>query len=213
LLPVGERAKELLPSVLLTLTSIVQALSLEVLWSSAREASHLWHPGPLRLAGWLQVAAVFLTIVLVWIYYAQLVMRFRWVPLVRDSIVPFGFGLGQFALASLLAPGQLGSWCFVVAGLFAFAIAASVSAFRTAARDHDNDWYFAAFPWTGWGRFVPGATAIALFSGAGLLARRAAAGSGSALVAVAIVNGVLVWQIGLQRRYWNRSVLAPRAEP
>jgi hypothetical protein len=38
----NSRARELLPSVLLTLISIIQALALELLWSRLGEQSHLW---------------------------------------------------------------------------------------------------------------------------------------------------------------------------
>lgn len=115
--PVGERAKELLPSVLLTLMSIMQALTLEVPRSSASGSAHLWQPGAARIAGWLQVIAVIETILLVCVYYAHLVMRLRWIPTMRDSVIPFGFGIGEFVVAEMLAPERLALWFAAVAAL------------------------------------------------------------------------------------------------
>jgi hypothetical protein len=74
------RSKELLPSVLLTLSSIIQALALEVLWSSITSRDDLWTATTTSFITWLQVAAVFQTIVLVWVLYALCVLNIRPVP-------------------------------------------------------------------------------------------------------------------------------------
>lgn len=101
------RSKDLLPSILLTLTSIIQALALEVLWSNVTSKAHLWDFTHAAVISWLQVMVVFQSIVLVWLFYAHLVLRFRWVPEIRDSVVPFLFGLGEFTLAEMLSPEHL----------------------------------------------------------------------------------------------------------
>ena len=98
------RAKDLLPSLLLTLTSIIQALALEVLWSSIASREDLWAANESSFIVWLQIAAVFQAIVLVWVYYTHMVMRLRWIPQLQDSIIPFAFGVGEFTLATLLGP-------------------------------------------------------------------------------------------------------------
>jgi hypothetical protein len=41
---IRERAKEHFPSVLLTFLSIIQALAVELWWSSMQEADYLWQP-------------------------------------------------------------------------------------------------------------------------------------------------------------------------
>jgi hypothetical protein len=205
--PAAERAKQQLPSVLLTLTSIIQALSLEVLWSSASAAPHLWAPGPAQVTGWLQVAAVFQIVVLIWLYYAQLIMRFRWVPTVGDSIVPFVFGLGQFVLAELIQPEFLHLWLYVLAAVFVIAFLSSTWTFRAARQDPDNDWYFAQFSPSPVAQYGPPAATLAL-----ILLLAAIAGwvdnSGPwAVVAMIGANLVLLVQIGLQHYYWKRTVL------
>ena len=210
--PIGERAKELLPSVLLTLASIIQALSLEVLWSSASEAAHLWNGGAAAVAGWLQVAAVIETILLIWIYYAHLIMRFRWVPALRDSLVPFALGLVQFVLAELLRPEHRALWCYVLAGLFVFAAWASTSIFRSAQQDPDNDWYFAVVRDSALARFGPALVTVGALAALGATLQVRGAGGAFGIAAMALVNALLLIQIALQRFYWNRS-LGLRAEP
>ena len=90
------RAKELLPSLLLTLISIIQALALEVLWSSITSREDLWAATETSVITWLQIAAVFQVIVLIWVYYAHLVMRLRWIPQLQDSIIPFAGKICNF---------------------------------------------------------------------------------------------------------------------
>jgi hypothetical protein len=208
--PIAERAKELLPAVLLTLASIIQALSLEVLWEGAQQAPHLWIAGPTRFAGWLQVAGTFLAVMLVWVYYAQLVMRFRWVPTLRDSLIPFGFGLGQFALGELLRADRMHAWLYVVSGLFVYATWASTATLRAAQADPDNAWYVAIAEQGLVARFgIAAATVLALF-GLGAITHRVGGGGAWGVAAMLAANAILLFQLVLQRRYWSRSVLASR---
>jgi hypothetical protein len=71
------RAKEQLPAVLLTLVSIVQALSLELLWSAVRERESLDAGDFAALVEWVQVTATFLGVLVIWVIHASQVMRFR----------------------------------------------------------------------------------------------------------------------------------------
>ncbi len=64
---VRKRAIELSPSLTLTLLSIVQALALEVLWSSVRETPFLWEGGFRAAVGWAQVLTAFQGIVVLWV--------------------------------------------------------------------------------------------------------------------------------------------------
>jgi hypothetical protein len=208
--PIGRRAKEALPTVLLTLASIIQALSLEVLWSSASDAPHLWAGGAAAAAGWLQVAAVFETILLVWLYYAHLIMRFWWVPTVRDSLIPFGVGIAQFVVAELLRPAQLHLWFYALAALFVYATWASVAMFRSAQQDPDNDWYFAVVHDGPAARFVPAVVSIGGFGVLGAATQAVGAGGPWSVAAVAAANVILLGQIALQRFYWTRSLALTR---
>lgn len=200
---VRQRAKDQLPSVLLTLTSIIQALALEALWSGANEARTLWTTTGERVIGWVQVAAVFEGILLIWLYYAQLLMRFSWVPSLRDSVIPFGFGIGQFALTELLAPGQLAAWLYVFGALFAYGYGTSALTLRAAARDRDNDWFFEAGARN---RYGAGLLTVGVCWVFAVLTQLTGGGTTWALGVLATVHVVLAGNIGLQRWYWERSL-------
>ena len=92
------RAKDIFPMVLLTLLSIVQALALEFLWDHTRHRTDLFELSVAVIPGWLQIAATLNVIVIIWLMYAGMLMRFRWTPTTMDSIFPFGVGLIQFLL-------------------------------------------------------------------------------------------------------------------
>ena len=89
------RAKEIFPMVLLTLLSIVQALALEFLWDHTRQRADLFELSVAVIPGWLQIAATLNVIVIIWLMYAGMLMRFRWTPTTMDSIFPFVIGLIQ----------------------------------------------------------------------------------------------------------------------
>lgn len=204
--PVARRAKSLQADVLLTLTSIIQGLSLEVLWSSASDTPQLWAAGAPRVVAWLQVAAVFQVIVLIWLYYVHLVMRFRWVPTVRDSVVPFALGAGQFVLAETLQPERLHLWIYATAAVFLFAAWASVATFRSAQNDPDNAWYFSAIDYSLFDRMLPPALTLAFLLALAGVTQAVGSDGTWAVFAEVGVNAVLLAQIVMQRYYWRRSV-------
>lgn len=204
--PVAERAKALQSDVLLTLTSIIQGLSLEVLWSSASDTPQLWTGGSAQIVAWLQVAAVFQVIVLVWLYYVHLVMRFRWVPTVRDSVVPFALGAGQFVLAETLQPEMVHLWIYAVAAVFLFAAWASVATFRSAQQDLDNAWYFSTTQYSVFDRLGPPSLTLVLLMMLAGVTQAVGSGGRWAVAAVLGVNAILLAQIWMQRGYWRRSV-------
>ena len=136
------RARVLLPQVLLTLLSIVQALALELLWTRMTESDHLF-PGAgapdgaavAALAGWLQFAAIALGIVLVWLVYVGLVLRFEWVPHTRDSIFPFAIGLLEFLAIEITGPAHPALWLAAMGVIFGVATYATNDVFVRALRE------------------------------------------------------------------------------
>lgn len=136
------RARELLPQVLLTLQSIVQALALELLWDRVANAPHLLPPGGVEgvafaglLAGWLQVGGIVLGIVLIWLVYVGLVLRFAWVPRTRDSLFPFAIGLLEFLSIELLGPDHAPAWLAVMGVIFSVTSFATNDVFVFASRE------------------------------------------------------------------------------
>jgi len=210
---IESRAKDLLPQVLLTLISIVQALALEVLWSSVNSQAHLWAPGPSRWIGWLQVAATLEIIVLVWLFFVHLLLRFRWVPTVRDSVMPFVFGVGEFTAAQMLGAEYLAHWFFLIAALFSFAQWATVGSFRVARQDPDNDWYFHRLPE---GREIvhtPWLVTVSVFLGFGTWIAIAGPTGAVAMVGIVSVNVIVLLQLFMQHFFWTRSLRLLRPRP
>lgn len=128
--------------VLLTLLSIVQALALEFLWVFVRENSFLFGMSWLAALTWVQLSTAFLGLVLIWIVYANHVMRLRWMPTTIDSIYPFAIGLLEFMLIELLGPGLIGAWLICYATIFALMVWISHRTMHNARRDGHNAAFF-----------------------------------------------------------------------
>jgi hypothetical protein len=213
------RATELLPSVLLTVLSMIQALALELLWSRLRESSYLWTlgwdallgwtqvaAGWDALLGWTQVAAMLLGFLQVWLFYTSLVMRFRWRPSIGDSIVPFGIGLLEFSLVDLMGPDSLGPWFYVLALVFAVSVWASHTVFQRARREPSNREFFESVEPATIRDFVPSVGAIAGLGLLGLILHLSGSGGWPAFAAMLIAIGALAHQLVLTRRYWEQSL-------
>lgn len=55
---IKQRAIEMLPSVMLTALSMIQALGIELLWSRIREPPYLWMSSLDAVIGWSQIATL-----------------------------------------------------------------------------------------------------------------------------------------------------------
>jgi len=206
------RAKELSPSILITLLSIIQALALEVLWGSLGDQPHLWQGGWSAWIGWFQVAAVVQGIALVWIFYTTIVMRFVWLPNIRDSVIPFILGLGEFVLASLLEPEWLWLWFLIMMGLVAFGTCVSFAMFGTAEREPENRDFFAKNHFGVRDMLFPeGAFVLAFASFAGLVYWRGPDGGWAALC-LTLTNVILLVEFDQQRRYWRQTMFPAQGE-
>jgi hypothetical protein len=202
----GSRARELLPTVLITLLSIVQAIVLEALWSTVQESSHLFEPGLPAWIGWLQVSAVFQGIVVIWLVYIGMVMRFSWVPTTRDSVAPFVLGALELAMLQMIAPGSVALWFYVLAVIFALSSWLSTSMFQAGLRDAGNEAVARDYA----GRLVlreylvPGFFVVVI-AGLGGLVQLLGEG-GAALVCVAVANALLIAQGFVIQHYWREWV-------
>jgi hypothetical protein len=132
------RAKDQLPSVLLTLLSIIQALAIELLWTRLHETPYLWEAGWSSVIGWTQVAAMLLGIFQIWLFYTSLVMRFRWVPSIRDSALPFVIGILEFTLIDLMGSAYFPAWFCTLALIFGVSVWTGQTIFRRARQDPEN---------------------------------------------------------------------------
>ncbi len=204
---VRNQAKEMFPTIHLTLISIIQALALEVLWSAVNEREHLWAWNATALTGWLQAAAVFELIFFLWLVYTQMVIRIRWVVTMRDSLIPFILGIGQFSLANLIHPEKLHLWFYVLTALGAFGVWVNIITERAAQAEPDNQELLSAL---GRSRLLPDLTpliACVLMSlGAGGLVQWHGAPGGFSVALVAFVNLAVLGLIGLNVMAWKRSI-------
>ncbi len=207
-----DRAMELSPTLVLTLLSIVQALALEVLWSSVREHAFLWE-GTLHAAiGWAQVGIAFQGIVVLWLAYVGLVVRLLWVPRVHDVVVPFALGVFEFILASALGADWLLPWLLTLAGLFVVATLTNATIFKAASTLDENREYFSELLQShpnALGRMalhVPLTVFVGLILAAAAVVAIFGARTQIALAALLMTNLVLVLQFIQIRSYWNRSL-------
>lgn len=197
------RSKDLFPAVLLTLISIIQALSLELLWGKVRESPHFWVGDWVTLLEVLQVAAVLQGILIIWLLYSSLVMRFRWVPSIWDSIIPFGIGILQFILIDLVGPDTMTAWFVGLALIFGVVAWASQTVFRRARRDPENRAFFEHTPPATLADFSSAFLAIGALLLFGLAIHLVGERSWIALLGLALANGCLSYQIELHRRFWS----------
>jgi hypothetical protein len=197
------RATELLPSVLLTLLSMIQALALELLWSRLRDSPHLWAGGWEALLGWVQIAAMLLGFLQVWLFYTSLVMRFRWVPALEDSLIPFGIGILEFTLIDLLGPTYLGLWFVVLALVFAISVWASHRIFRRARRDAGNREFFENVPPAKRGDFLAPIVAVVGLASIGIVLHLSGHRGFLALAALVAAGVALAHQVVVVRRFWE----------
>lgn len=142
---IRNRAKDKFPMVLLTLLSIVQALALEFLWDHIRHRTELFELTVSVIPGWLQIAATLNVIIIIWLMYAGMLMRFRWTPTTSDSIFPFFVGLIQFLLIDMMGMEHFALWLVVLAFTFGILIVVNHRAMKRARRDPANREFFDQF--------------------------------------------------------------------
>lgn len=105
------RAKEHLPSVVLTLLSIIQALALAAFWEQAISHFHQYPEVSLQgIVGWTQLVATFLTILTVWLTYVGFVIQFTWQPDLTDILAPFIIGVLELSFIQNLSLDSVGPW-------------------------------------------------------------------------------------------------------
>lgn len=203
---IRDRTKEHSPMVLLTLLSIVQALALELLWSQVLESADLFDLSWTALLTWIQVAASFLGIVVIWVVYASITMRFRWVPSTSDSVYPFIIGVLEFTLVETVTSEYMGWWFVCMALIFGLMTWVSHMNMRRARFDGDNDEFFTGLKPATTRDFYPAFITIFGFILVGTYLTISGDRGIAALIAVTAALGVLVRQLIVTARFWEMSV-------
>lgn len=203
---IRDRARANLPTVLLTLLSIVQALALEFLWSYIKETPGLLEASWLNLLLWVQVVTTLIGLVLIWIVYASHVMRLRWVPTTTDSVYPFAIGLMEFVLVELLGTDSIGEWLICYAAIFALMVWVSHRTMRRARLDGANDGFFRTLAPATLKDFIPAIAIISAIAISGLYLTISKDTGMFALVALVMTAGLAIYQFTNAASFWERSL-------
>ena len=202
-----ERAKEMLPAIILTILSMIQALALELYWSRLVESELLWQGGITSLLFWLQAVAVLIGIVLIWLVHVSFVLRFTWLPSLEDMVIPFVIGILEFAMIDLMHPDFLGVWMLLLAAVFAVSIAASHFTMRRARREPENDYFFSAVEPGSWRDYRHSISVVAAITFFGLMIHFLPVGEMVGVVGLLVALASLGYQMRQTRRYWMHSVV------
>jgi len=198
-----QRAREQFPSVLLGVLGIIQALALELLWDRAVAGIGRWRAIDAELSGWLQVSSVFLGIVVVWVMYVILVLRYEWVPRFFDLSFPFVLGLLEFLLVEVCAPERIAVYFVLLAGIFVVSAGNTFWIYRAMFAAGDA----ARVPL---GRQLAGYVPAALATGALLVCGGLAAETGPASVVTRLcllaANAGLLLQLYTFRHFWQADL-------
>lgn len=204
--PMHERIKEHFPTVLLTLLSIVAALALELLWAHLQESNYLYEYSITSVISWVQIAASFLGLMLIWVVYASNAMRLRWTPSNSDSVYPFFIGVMEFLMVDSLAPHQVGIWLIMLGVIFGVMVWVSHSTLRRARLDPDNDTFFAGTGRATLKDFYGHAAVVSIIVLCGIYLSLNPSAKTFALIATLGALLVLLWQFYMNAVFWNRSI-------
>jgi hypothetical protein len=199
------RAKELFPTVLLTLLSIVQALALELIWGHVVDQPHLYYLSFAAVLSWSQIIATLLGVLLIWLIYSDLVLRLSWIPNTIDALFPFFVGILEFAQISALNPAKIGLWFAILSCLFAAMSWISHVTMKRARQDDDNREFFSSTNPATWRDHLLRALPIAVLFLVGIAIWISGNQGWFALTAVIGAIGLLAFQIWMNHIYTQRS--------
>jgi len=203
---IRERAVEQFPAVLITLLSIIQALALEFLWNHLHQRPDLYELGWPAVAGWLQIAATFNGLILVWLVYVGTVMRFRWTPTTGDSVLPFFVGLIEFLMIDLMGPENIGRWFVVLAIIFTAMALGNHRTMRRARGDPANKEFFETVTPATLRDFLPQVTRIFAMTLIGTWLWQSDNHGWFAMFALLASVLMLSYETFNAAKFWNRSL-------
>jgi hypothetical protein len=201
-----ERAKELVPSLMLTVLSMIQALALEMYWSRIGESPFLWSGGWEAIVGWMQVVAVFLGILLIWVLYVSFVLRFTWLPTLEDTLVPFLIGALEFAMIDMLDPHLLGPWMLLLGAIFGLATLTAHITMRRARVEPENAYFFDQVAPATWRDYLQSAITVIFLWLLGIVLWVVDFQPYLAMAALLCALATLFGQYFQARKYWMHSL-------
>lgn len=199
---IRERAQQQFPAVLLTLISIIQALALELMWSTIVTNEFLLQFNMKSLVAWGMLSVTLMGILLIWVLYTTLVMGFVWQPSLRDSLLPFIIGIQEFMLLSLIGPEFHSVWLYVLASLFVTVNWIVHISLRRARKHPANSQYFSKISPAKLRDFLPTFIIILIAVSLGLAVDFSGSTIWLPLLGIAYANCILISQIVITRRLW-----------
>ena len=202
-----ERARELVPALILTLLSMIQALALEFFWSKIGASEYLWQWGWTAVISWLQISVMLEGILLIWVLYVSFVLRFSWLPSLGDTLLPFFIGLLEFAMIDLTEPGLVGPWMVLLAVIFSLALFGSHTIMRRAERDPANAYFFNQTDvGRGWGTYTQSGASIIILMLMGLWMWLSNPPEWFVVMALLLALAAMFYQYLQARKYWLHSL-------
>ena len=207
-----QRARDLVPSLMLTVLSMIQALALEMYWSRIGESAFLWSGGWEAVIGWMQVVALFLGILLIWVLYVSFVLRFTWLPTLEDTLVPFLIGVLEFAMIDMLDPHRLGPWMLLLGAVFGLATLTAHVTMRRARVEPENAYFFDRVPPATWRDYLRSALTVMFLWLLGIVLWVVDFQPYLALAALLCALATLIGQYYQARKYWMHSLTGEESE-
>lgn len=203
---IRSRARAQLPSVLLTLLSIIQAVALERLWGLAVQRSELFELSWQAGLAWLQTLNTFFAIVVIWLVYIGLVMRFRWTPSIGDLTYPFIVGVVELMLIETMTSDRLGAWFLVFALVFALLQWLTHNLYRRARMDPENSEYFVTMGRATWADQLKRGSVSVIAIVLGLLLWDSEGREWLAWIALSLSMTLTLANIWISAKFWDSSM-------
>ncbi len=208
-----QRARDMLPAIVITVLSMIQALALELYWNRFQGSEHLWQGGWEAAVGWLQMGLMLLGILQIWLLYVSLMLRFSWLPEISDALVPFVIGLLEFTMIDLMGPATLGPWFLCLGMLFGICIGATHMAHRRARGDPANDYFFSRVAPANWRDYLGSSVMIVILLLFGVALWQTDNRTWLPFTAILLALPALAYQLLMTRRYWMHSLVQQEPDP
>lgn len=183
-----------------------------MLWSRAVGRLTFDQLSPGVIAGWLQAATTLLVLIVVWMTFVGLLMRFVWTPALLDAALPFIVGLLQFSVIEASTPDRFGLWLIGLGVLSAVMAMLTQRYFKRARAEPRNAEFFQKVAPATWKDFVQAAlsTVYGFLFGIALLIYDVNPGIMIVIMLPMIIS--LIFSIIDQNRYWVLSI-PPSPDP
>jgi hypothetical protein len=202
-----QRAKELLPSIIITVLSMIQALALELYWNKMQSSEFLWLGGWDAVVGWMQLGVMLLGIVQIWLMYVSTLLRFSWFPSMQDTVTPFVIGLLEFGMIDLMGPDSLGVWFLLMAMIFGVSTWAAHMIHRQARKDPENHYFFQNIHPAGWRDFKGSYIVIGILIVLAAVLWLSAKAGLLAAVGLLFAAAAIIRQLYISHQYWMHSMM------